>query len=78
MKTLSKDFPKTLKHVRQQLGMSQEDIARELGVSFATVNRWENGKTEPFRLARTQFESFCTKKIDEGMLVLPEVCDDEK
>ena len=40
-----------LKKLRQQQGWSQEDLARNLGVSFATVNRWENDKTKPSRLA---------------------------
>ena len=31
-----------VKKIRQQLALSQEDLARELGVSYATVNRWEN------------------------------------
>lgn len=41
-----------LKALRQQQGWSQEDLARELGVSFSTVNRWENGKAKPSRLAQ--------------------------
>ncbi len=40
-------------------GYSQEQLARELDVSFATINRWENGKTEPSRLALDKFEDFC-------------------
>jgi type I restriction enzyme M protein len=32
---------------RTQLGWTQEQLARELGVVFSTVNRWENGKGEP-------------------------------
>ena len=40
-----------LKTLRQQHDWSQEDLARELGVSFSTVNRWENGKAKPSRLA---------------------------
>ena len=40
-----------LRQLRQQQGWSQEDLARKIGVSFATVNRWENGKTKPSRLA---------------------------
>jgi transcriptional regulator with XRE-family HTH domain len=39
--------------------MSQEDLARESGVSFATINRWENNKTVPSRLTINQFELFC-------------------
>jgi SNF2 family DNA or RNA helicase len=36
-----------IKAIRTQLGMTQESFAAALGVSFATVNRWENGKTKP-------------------------------
>ena len=37
--------------LRKQLGLTQEEFAHEIGVTFATVNRWENGKSEPSRLA---------------------------
>ncbi|MBW2302237.1 MAG: helix-turn-helix transcriptional regulator, partial [Deltaproteobacteria bacterium] len=57
----SKTFPELVKEVRRQLGISQEELAHELGVSFATINRWENGKTTPFKLARAQFDAFCKK-----------------
>lgn len=53
------NFPETVKEVRRRLGLSQEGLARALGVSFATVNRWENGKTVPSKLAQRQFEQFC-------------------
>ena len=49
--TISDNIAAELKKLRQTRGWSQEDLARELGVSFATVNRWENGKTKPSRLA---------------------------
>jgi predicted ATPase/DNA-binding CsgD family transcriptional regulator/DNA-binding XRE family transcriptional regulator len=35
-----------LKDLRRRLGLSQEQLARRLGVSFATVNRWESGRTQ--------------------------------
>lgn len=38
-----------IKELRNQLRMSQEAFAEALGVSFATVNRWENGKAKPQR-----------------------------
>ncbi len=63
-----KTFPELVKEVRRQLGISQEELAHELGVSFATINRWENGKTTPFKLARAHFDAFCKKMIDEGRL----------
>ena len=45
-----------LKKQRQQQEWSQEDHACNLGVSFATVNRWENGKTKPSRLAQEKIK----------------------
>ena len=33
--------------VRKRLGLSQELMARILGVSFASVNRWEVGHSSP-------------------------------
>ncbi len=39
--------PRRLSEIRGALRMSQEGMARLLGVSFATVNRWENGHSSP-------------------------------
>lgn len=61
-------FSTSVKRVRNELGLSQEELAHELGVSFATINRWENGKTIPFKLARRQFEAFCNEMKKEGRL----------
>ncbi len=36
-----------LVRVRRALGLSQEQMARLLGVSFASVNRWEGGHSSP-------------------------------
>jgi len=64
------NFPATVKEVRRQLAISQEELAHALGVSFATVNRWENGKTVPSKLAQRQFVLFCKAKgIDSGLEV---------
>ena len=54
--------------IREQLNLSQEDLARELGVSFSTVNRWENRKTVASKLAQSQFEQFCQRMVQEGVL----------
>lgn len=64
------DFSALVKDVRRQLELTQEELAHELGVSFATINRWENGKTIPFKLARAQFDAFCAKMIKQGKLKL--------
>jgi len=39
--------------------MSQEDLARKLNVSFATINRWETGKNSPSKMAQSNIEKFC-------------------
>lgn len=67
------NFPETVKEVRRQLALSQEELAHVLGVSFATVNRWENGKTVPSKLAQRQFEQFCKDNIKKGSLAMDEV-----
>ena len=54
-------FSEKVKYVRTELKLSQEDLARELGVSFATINRWENGSYHPRRLATQAFDDFCTE-----------------
>ena len=33
--------------IRNRLNASQEDLARMIGISYATVNRWENGHSQP-------------------------------
>jgi type I restriction enzyme M protein len=42
----------TLRAIRANLNLTQEQLAERLGVSFATVNRWEAGANEPQRAAR--------------------------
>ena len=71
MKT--ENIPKLMKSVRSQLNFSQEDLARELGVSFATVNRWKNGKVFPSKMPQVAFRRFCTAMIEAKKLKLPGV-----
>ncbi len=54
-------FADKVKHVRMKLYLSQAQLAKEIGVSFATVNRWESQGIEP-RLAQLgKFNDFCEK-----------------
>ena len=50
------DTPRLLKTIRRTLRLTQEQLAHRLGVSFVTVNEWENGKRKPSPLARRQIE----------------------
>ena len=61
------NFRDKIKDIRIKMGYSQEQLARELGVSFATINRWENGKSEPRQIARNAVRQFCVShSIDIG------------
>ena len=55
------EFGNKIKLVRTTLNISQENLAKELGVSFATINRLENGKTLPSYNTIKNFDHFCEK-----------------
>ena len=40
-----------MKQLREAMGLTQEQFAAKVGVTLATVNRWENGRAEPQPLA---------------------------
>jgi DNA-binding transcriptional regulator YiaG len=50
-----------LKAVRKELGISQELLARDLNVSFSSVNRWEKGRAKPNRIALVSLKDYATK-----------------
>jgi len=53
---------KLIKHIRDYLGLSQADFAEKLGVNFATVNRWENGRAIPTKLAQAKLYDYCKEQ----------------
>lgn len=50
-----------LKQIRKELNFTQELLARDLNISFSTLNRWENSRTVPSRLARMRLLDYCIK-----------------
>lgn len=56
------EFCTIVKRIRKELGLSQEQLARELGISFLTVNRWKNGKSHPSQMAKELFTAFAKIK----------------
>ncbi len=54
-------FSEKVKAVRNQLQLTQEELAHKLGVSFATVNRWESGSYKPSKMGQRMFEEFVEK-----------------
>lgn len=51
----------TIKALRKRLGMTQEDFAHEAGVTFATINRQENGHCKASRLLCKQFDALAER-----------------
>ena len=55
-------FAKELKAIRQHCFLSQEAFARELNVSFSSVNRWESSKARPNLAAMKRIKDFCSRE----------------
>jgi type I restriction enzyme M protein len=51
--TEKSNFPAILRAIRGKLNLTQEQLGERLGVSFATVNRWEGGSAKPQKAAQT-------------------------
>jgi putative transcriptional regulator len=51
-----------IRELRQQLKLSQEKFAAKLGVSFQTVNRWENNRTQPSPMALQLIEGMLKER----------------
>ena len=53
------DISELVRELRLRLKLTQEEFATKLGVTFPTVNRWENRRAKPSRMAM---------KLIEGLL----------
>ncbi|MCJ7693339.1 MAG: helix-turn-helix domain-containing protein [Sedimentisphaerales bacterium] len=47
----NKDISKIIRRQRTKLSLTQEQFAAKVGVTYSTVNRWENNKAKPSPLA---------------------------
>lgn len=48
-----------IKNIRAYMNMNQSEFSKRLDVSFATVNRWENGHATPGRQAQEKLYALC-------------------
>ena len=48
-----------IKQIREHLNINQTELAEQLNVTFATVNRWENGRAVPNKLAQSKLYEIC-------------------
>ena len=55
------DYSKLIKELRGKLILSQTELAELLGVSFASVNRWEQGHHEPTIKSKRKIVALCKK-----------------
>lgn len=69
-------FAENIKKIRLSAILTQEEFAKEVGVSFATVNRWETGKAKPTIKAMKLIDEYC-KKNDINFKVGEEVANSE-
>ena len=53
------DWSGIVKRIRNTLLVTQVELAEELGVSFATVNRWEKGHHEPTMTQKRKIRDLC-------------------
>lgn len=51
-----------IRNLRKRLGLTQEEFAHAVAVTFSTVNRWENGHAKPSKLARRAIEALMAPK----------------
>ena len=51
-----------IRNLRKKLGLTQEEFAHAVAVTFSTVNRWENGHAKPSKLARRAIEALMGPK----------------
>ena len=61
------EIQSTLRAIRARLDLTQQQLADRLGVSFATVNRWEGGMTKPQKAAQEAIAALAAEaEFDEA------------
>jgi type I restriction enzyme M protein len=62
----SQSITALLRAIRAKQGLTQEQLAERLGVSFATINRWEGGANSPQKAARDAIAALAAEAGVEG------------
>ena len=68
------NFDKMIKFIRKKSLLSQNAFAEALGVSFSTINRWENGKSVPQIGMLKCINEFCVENkipVDISSVICP-------
>jgi DNA-binding transcriptional regulator YiaG len=59
-----------VRELRQRTGLTQEKFAAKLGVTYPTINRWENGRAKPSPLAIQQIKELLRGVGKDGIDLL--------
>lgn len=60
------EIPVLIRELRERTGLTQEKFAAKLGVTFPTINRWENGRAKPSPLAMQRIEELLRSMGKDG------------
>ena len=75
--TITEMTGQSLRDARQDLGLTQEQLANQLGVTLRTIWRWEKGDV-PSRMGKKILQEWWeTRKNEEGIEFLRRVRGDE-
>ena len=61
-------YAEAIKKLRSKMLLTQMEFAQFLGVSFASINRWETGKHEPTTKIKRRIVELCKEnniKLEE-------------
>jgi putative transcriptional regulator len=71
------NIPRLIRDLRLRMGLTQEKFAARLGVTFPTINRWENGRARPSPLAMEKIEALLRSLGEQGSDLLAEFMGDK-
>jgi len=66
------DISRLVRELRERTGLTQEKFAAKLGVTYPTINRWENGRAKPSPLALKQIKDLLRDLGERGNDLLQE------
>ena len=71
MEVIVEGLKRKVRELRRKKGWAQEDLAREIGVSLSTIQRWETKGGTPTRLARRELKKIFQEagiRVDDGII----------
>ena len=71
------DISRLVRELRERTRLTQEKFAAKLGVTYPTINRWENGRARPSPLAMEKIEALLRSMGERGSDLLAELLGDE-